>query len=156
MSKWLQCYKGRLHGGVGGSLGTPKSDYVIYVQPLKDICLEVDDKDKRDTTEKDQAAMPVDMASVDINKRNIRIFDEVFSADEEVQVNSLWDMIIWSKRSCFIDICNQTKALKNYYEKAGISEEKKLEVKSHKRVSIWIHLCYFRWWSLLPKWSTLL
>ena len=49
----------------------------------------VDDKDKRDTTEKDQAAMPVDMASVDINKRNIRIFDEVFSADEEVQVNSL-------------------------------------------------------------------
>ena len=128
MSKWLQCYKGRLHGGVGGSLGTPKSDYVIYVQPLKDICLEVDDKDKRDTTEKDQAAIPVDMASVDINKRNIRIFDEVFSADEEVQVNSLWDMIIWSKRSCFIDICNQTKALKNYYEKAGISEEKKLEV----------------------------
>ena len=88
----------------------------------------MDDKDKRDTTEKDQAAMPVDMASVDINKRSIRIFDEVFSADEEVQVNSLWDKIIWSKRSCFIDICNQTKALKNYYEKAGISEEKKLEV----------------------------
>ena len=49
----------------------------------------MDDKDKRDTTEKDQAATPVDMASVDINKRNIRIFDEVFSADEEVQVNSL-------------------------------------------------------------------
>ena len=73
----------------GGSLGTPKSDYVIFVQPLKDICLEVDDKDKRDTTEKDQAATPVDMASVDINKRNIRIFEEVFSADEEVQVNSL-------------------------------------------------------------------
>ena len=73
----------------GGSLGTPKSDYVICVQPLKDICLEVNDKDKRDTTEKDQAATPVDMASVDINKRNIRIFEEVFSADEEVQVNSL-------------------------------------------------------------------
>ena len=110
--------------GKGGGRGTPKSDYVIYVQPLKDICLEVDDKDRRGTTEKDQAAMPVDMASVDINKRNIRLFDDVFSADEEVQVNSLQDMI----KADLFDIRNQTKALKNYYEKAGISEEKKLEV----------------------------
>ena len=38
--------------------------------------------------EKNSAKM-VDKDSVEINKRNVRLFDEVFSADEEVQVKYL-------------------------------------------------------------------
>jgi len=66
--------------------------------------VKVEDVNKKGS-EKDAVKM-VDTESVEINKRNVRLFDEVFSADEEVQ----------------------TKALKSYYDKAGLSEEKKLEV----------------------------
>ena len=44
----------------------------------------VEDVNKKGS-EKDPAKM-VDTESVEINKRNVRLFDEVFSADEEVQV----------------------------------------------------------------------
>ena len=49
--------------------------------------LKVEDLGKKGP-EKDPAKM-VDKDSVEINKRNVRLFDEVFSADEEVQVKYL-------------------------------------------------------------------
>ena len=47
--------------------------------------LKVEDVNKKGS-EKDAVKM-VDTESVEINKRNVRLFDEVFSADEEVQVH---------------------------------------------------------------------
>ena len=46
--------------------------------------LKVEDVNKKGP-EKDSGKM-VETESVEINKRNVRLFDEVFSADEEVQV----------------------------------------------------------------------
>ena len=48
------------------------------------IVLKVEDVNKKGP-EKDPSKM-VETESVEINKRNVRLFDEVFSADEEVQV----------------------------------------------------------------------
>ena len=104
----------------------------------------------KDVGKKEKAPVDVDMESVEINKRSVRLFGEVFSADEELQVFSkivkystfylcvlskssmlylcvLHFICCWGLLSKHFDIL-QTKALKSYYEKAGLSAEKKLEV----------------------------
>ena len=130
------------------------------------------------------------MESVEINKRSVRLFGEVFSADEELQVFSkivkystfylcvlskssmlylcvLHFICCWGLLSKHFDIL-QTKALKSYYEKAGLSAEKKLEVLKVCQTLGIISLamdklvvkCFkiipflLRLLSLLPRWST--
>ena len=48
--------------------------------------LKVEDINKKGS---EKATMEIDTESVEINKRNIQLFDQVFSTDEEVQVCTL-------------------------------------------------------------------
>ena len=46
--------------------------------------LKVEDINKKGS---EKATMEMDTVSVEINKRNVQLFDQVFSTDEEVQVH---------------------------------------------------------------------